>query len=45
MKSNTWHALKEDIARIIPIIARRNNCMEDDVINVMNTVVSERIKD
>lgn len=41
METKLWLALKEDINRIIPIIARRNNCMDNDVINVMDACVHD----
>lgn len=41
MNKELFMALTEDINRIIPIIAKRNNCMDDDVVAIMDNVVSD----
>lgn len=38
MDTQTWLALKEDISRLIPIIARRNGCTDSEVVSVMESV-------
>lgn len=45
MTSDDWKTLKADVERFITIASRQNNCTEEDVINVMSAVASERLKD
>ena len=41
MEKDKLLALREDIDRIVPIIARRNNCDDEDVVKAMSDVVNK----
>lgn len=41
MEKDKLLALREDIDRIMPIITRRNNCYNDDVVKAMSDIVNK----
>lgn len=45
MTSEKWKTLKTDVERFITIASRQNNCTEEDVINIMYAVSSEKLKE
>ena len=41
MDKELYLPLKEDLKRLIPIVARRNRCYNDDVVKVMGDIYAE----